>query len=150
MGKNNHRFHMPGTSGPRYRWNLPQDLRAVKLAAFAQGIINATEQRKQGHELSLDAIEAGAIEAALLLEQQVHAGRAGCNDAVLFRKTFSALCAKVWAAVYAYWLEAPEVYTDFVRRPAQQQAANAHLMAEQFLDPVERKIANGEPIQFAW
>ena len=149
--KNKHRFHFPISTGPRYRWVLPDDLRAIKLMAFAQGIINATEQRKMGgQELSQEAIKAGAIESALLIEKQVHAGRAGCNDPVAFRKVFSETCARIWSAVFAYWLEAPEVYSLFVRRPAQQQVANAHLMAERFLDPVERKIAAGEPIEFTW
>lgn len=150
MKNNNHRFRMPGTSDPRYRFHLPDDLREVKLIAFQQGVISATEQKKQGLELTPEAIEAGSISAALLLEKETHAGRVGANDPVLFRKTFADMHAQIWQAVYAYWNEAPEVFSSFMRRPVPQQQSNARQIAELYLDQVEQKIAAGESIQFAW
>lgn len=148
--KHKHHFHFPASSGPRLRWELPDDLREVKLAAFAQGIINATEQKRQALELTPDARMAGSIDAAIMIEQEKRGGRQGTNDGPLFRQTFANLCALIWEAVYSYWEEAPEVYESFVCRPPQQQGSNALSMAEQYLDAVEQKIAAGEPVEFTW
>jgi hypothetical protein len=148
--KNHHRFKIPVPSGPRFRWVLPNDLREVKLLAFQQGVINATEERKQGKELSQEAREAGSIEAALLWEKEVKAGRVGCNQPVTFRKTFSDMCTRIHQSMYSYWLESPEVYKNFVHRPPQQRELNARQIAELYLDTVEHKIAANEPIVFTW
>lgn len=147
---NSHRFHLPVKSGPRFRFQLPEDLREVELTAFAQGMINATEHKKQGLQLTPEAIEAGAIEAALRVEQEKRGGKQGCNDPILFRQTFSAMCAHIWRATYEYWEAEPEIYAGFLRQFPPQRAANARIMAEKFLDPVKQMIADGKKIIFEW
>lgn len=148
--KRKHLFKFPTSSGPRYRWRLPEDTRAVKVEAFAQGLISATEQKKKSLELSPEAIEAGAISAALLVEKERVKGLQGCNNPVEFRKTFADICTRIWIAILEYWEAEPEIYRSFQRRPPQQRMANARAMAEQYLDPVEQLIADGKPILFDW
>lgn len=118
--------------------------------AFAQGIINATEHKKTGLKLSPEAIEAGSIEAALLVEHEKRGGKQGANDPVRFRKTFADMCTRIWKATYDYWEVEPDIYAQFQRRPPAQRVANARIMAETYLDQVEQLIAEGKPLVFDW
>lgn len=149
MRKNQHRFNLPVSSGPRYRFTWPEDTRKVKLCAFAQGIHNAHAQKAQQLELTEQGVQAAAIEAALLTEKEVHRGFQGCNQPVLFRETFADMCAAIHTALLVYWEEDPAIYQAFHQMPGSQQIAQAALTAERFLDQIEHMRAHNQPIVFA-
>lgn len=146
--KNTNRFKMPVQSGPRYRFLLPENEREVKLLAFVQGMMNACIQKEHGYELGKEAIEAGSIEAALLVEKEVKSGKQGCNEPEQFRALFAERCAIIHQAMLNYWEKEPELWRNFQRRPPLQKIANAAHIAEVFYEQVEFRLQNNLPLTF--
>jgi hypothetical protein len=146
--KRKHYIKMPAPAGPRYRFILPQDLRAVKVHGLAQGILNAYEQRTQELELNAEAIKAAAIESALLIEQEIHAGKTGSNDLVVFRHTFADWCARLHIAMNTYFQDDPGIYLALRKMPDSQRVKQVFHTAEQFVEKIDQ-MSPDQPLVLA-
>lgn len=148
MSKQKNRFRLQPGHKP-YLFDLPRELRKVKLWAFVDGILNSFNAWPMRPESETDMfIGAAAIESAFMREKFVYKGKQGTNQPQEFRQSFSDFCALIHPAVTRLFLDEPLVYERFLAMSEKERAAQAYQAAEQFLPEVDRLQSIGAPIVF--